>query len=194
MRRADRDLSTLSVLGLLCYEPRYTFEIYQIVIDRQMDFLSGVPRTLYHAVDRLAHNELIEAVGSERPGLRPERTIFAITEAGRVDLTRRVRNLLESPELGAESFTAALSFLDCLPTSEVLAALEVRHDELERRVTDCRRKLESASEVLRMRLDYERTRLNTEGFWVAKLISELKLGRVVQAERPRTTNLSRGGV
>jgi DNA-binding PadR family transcriptional regulator len=182
LRRADRDLSMLSVLGLLFYEPRYTFEIYRIVIDRQMDFLSGVPRTLYHAVDRLAHNDLIRVVGSERPGLRPERTIFAITEAGRVDLIRRVRNLLESPELGAESFAAALSFLDCLPTFEVLAALEVRHDELERRVADCRRKLDLGSEVLRMRLDYKRTRLDTERFWVAKLISELKLGRVMQTE------------
>jgi len=69
LRRSDRDLSALSVLGLLFFEPRYTFEIYRMMIDRRMDFLTGIPRTLYHAVDRLARDDLIRAVSNERPSV-----------------------------------------------------------------------------------------------------------------------------
>jgi DNA-binding PadR family transcriptional regulator len=180
LRRTDRDLSALSVLGLLFHEPRYTFEIYRMALEMQMNFLSGVPRALYHAVERLARDDLVRAVGNERAGLRPERTIYAITPAGRVDLMRRVRSLLEHPEPDAGFFAAALSFLDCLPASEVLAAIERRHDELERLLTDRRCKLDSSSELLRIRLNYEVTRLDTERHWVAQLIGKLRQGVLQQ--------------
>ncbi|GAA1175820.1 hypothetical protein [Pseudonocardia alaniniphila] len=138
LRRSDRDLPALSVLGLLLSGPQYTFEIYRTVIDREMHFLTGLPRALYHAVDRLARGELIEVVGYERTGIRPERTIFAITNAGRDDLIGRVRRLLAYPEPDANLFVAALSFYDCLPPSVARAALQARHDGLERLLAERR--------------------------------------------------------
>lgn len=175
LRRSDRDLSALSVLGLLFFEPRYTFEMYRMMIDRRMDFLTGIPRTLYHAVDRLARDDLIRAVSNERPSVRPERTIFAITETGRVDLTKRVRRLLEHPEPDARLFRAALSFIDCLSVSEATTALQVRQDELERLLDGRRGTPEAASQALRIGSDYETWRLDAEHLWV---VHELYSGRL----------------
>jgi DNA-binding PadR family transcriptional regulator len=178
LRRSDRDLSALSVLGLLLSGPRHTFAIYQTLKNKQMNFLTGLPRALYHAVDRLERCELVQAVSNERPGVRPERTIFAITAAGRVDLTGRVRRLLEHPEPDADLFVAALSFSDSLTASQARAALEVRHDELERRLFNRRSTRTAVSKMLCVGADYEIMRLNAERVWVAQLIGELDLGRL----------------
>jgi hypothetical protein len=42
-------------------------------------------------VDRVLGNELIRVVGTDRNGGRPERTVSAVTDAGRVDPMERVR-------------------------------------------------------------------------------------------------------
>ncbi|WP_433287026.1 PadR family transcriptional regulator [Pseudonocardia sp. CA-142604] len=178
LSRSDRDLPALSVLGLLLSGPQYTFEIYRTVVDREMRFLTGLPRTLYHAVDRLARGGLIEVVGYERTGIRPERTIFAITNAGRDDLIGRVRRLLAYPEPDADLFVAALSFYDCLPPSVARAALRARHDELERLLAERRCLHGAAPEVLRVGIDYGITRLDAERVWVARLIGALGAGRM----------------
>jgi hypothetical protein len=65
MRRPDRDLPALSVLGLLLHGARYTFEMYRRVVERRMCFLTGLPRALYHA------GPLPTASASERFRLLP---------------------------------------------------------------------------------------------------------------------------
>ena len=53
MARAERDLPGLTVLALLLTGPRHTYEMHRMMIDTRKDFVTGLPRSMYHAVERL---------------------------------------------------------------------------------------------------------------------------------------------
>jgi DNA-binding PadR family transcriptional regulator len=187
IRRSDRDLTTLAVLALLFSGPTYRYEMYRLMISTHNYFVNGLPRSLYHAVDRLLANELIRIVGTDRSGRRPAHAVLALTDAGRVDLLGRVRRLLEHPDPDSALLVAALSFVGCLPVSEASAALHVRACALEYRATDARRRLALASggaaRVPRLGLEYEIARLDAERIWVFGLIEEIDAGRLADAGR-----------
>src|SRR5690606_3278198 len=133
LRRVDRDLPALTVLALLTTGPRHTYEMHRLMVDTHKDFVTGLPRSMYHAVDRLLRAGLIEVVRTDRAEGRPERTVYGLTDAGRAELRERVRRLLEHPDPDATLFVAALSFLGCLPVPQARAAPVEPERELARR-------------------------------------------------------------
>src|SRR3954454_13480761 len=71
----------LAVLSLLNTEPMHPYEMRQRIRDYGIDHAVKVaPGSLYHTVERLAGQGLIEPVETTREGRRPERTVYAITE------------------------------------------------------------------------------------------------------------------
>jgi DNA-binding PadR family transcriptional regulator len=181
LRRGDRDLPALTVLALLTTGPRHTYEMHRLMIDTHKDFVTGLPRSMYHAVERLLRAELIEVVRTDRADGRPERTVYGLTGAGRAELVDRVRRLLEHPDPDATLFVAALSFLGCLSPPQARAALDVRRAELERRVDEVRAGLAAAPALPRLLLveaEFDIARLTAERDWVAGLLADLDAGRL----------------
>jgi DNA-binding PadR family transcriptional regulator len=182
LQRSDRDLPALTVLALLLTGPRHTYEMHRLMIDTHKDFLTGLPRSMYHAVERLLRDELIRVVGTDRAGARPERTIYALTDAGRAELAVRVRRLLEHPEPDTTLFVAALSFVGCLPVPQARAALDARRDELARRAEEAGAALAAAAQevprLLLVELEFEIARLSAERDWVAALVADFDAGRL----------------
>lgn len=182
MPRSDRDLPALTVLALLLTGPRHTYEMHRMMIDTHKDFVTGLPRSLYHAVERLLRAEWIRVVGTARSGARPERTVYELTDSGRAELTARVRRLLERPDPDATLLVAALSFVGCLPAAEVATALRTRVGALEARLDDVRRgHAQAAARVPRMLLveaEFELARLSAERDWVAALAADIDAGRL----------------
>jgi DNA-binding PadR family transcriptional regulator len=182
LQRSDRDLPALTVLALLLTGPRHTYEMHRLMIDTHKDFLTGLPRSMYHAVERLLRDELIRVVGTDRAGARPERTIYALTDAGRAELAVRVRRLLEHPEPDTTLFVAALSFVGCLPVPQARAALDARRDELARRAEEAGAALAVAAQevprLLLVELEFEIARLSAERDWVAALVADFDAGRL----------------
>jgi DNA-binding PadR family transcriptional regulator len=182
LQRSDRDLPALTVLALLLTGPRHTYEMHRLMIDTHKDFLTGLPRSMYHAVERLLRDELIRVVGTDRAGARPERTIYALTDAGRAELAARVRRLLEHPEPDTTLFVAALSFVGCLPVPQARAALDARRDELARRAEEAGAALAAAAQevprLLLVELEFEIARLSAERDWVAALVADFDAGRL----------------
>jgi DNA-binding PadR family transcriptional regulator len=181
LQRVDRDLPALTVLALLLTGPRHTYEMHRLMVDTHKDFVTGLPRSMYHAVERLLRAELIHVVRTDRAEGRPERTVYALTDAGRAELGERVRRLLEHPDPDATLFVAALSFLGCLPVPQARAALDVRQAELGRRIDRARAALGEASalpRLLLMEAEYEIARLAAERDWVASLLADVDSGRL----------------
>ena len=182
LQRSDRDLPALTVLALLLTGPRHTYEMHRLMVDTHKDFVTGLPRSMYHAVERLLRDELIRVVGTDRAGARPERTVYALTDAGRAELRVRVRRLLAHPEPDATLFVAALSFVGCLPVPEARAALEARRAELARRAAEASAGLAAAARevprLLLVELEYEITRMGAERDWVAGLVADIDAGRL----------------
>jgi DNA-binding PadR family transcriptional regulator len=182
LRRVDRDLPALTVLALLFTGPRHTYEMHRMMIDTHKDFVTGLPRSLYHAVDRLLRAELICVRETVRPGVRPERTVYALSEAGRAELGARVQRLLAHPDPDATLFVAALSFVACLSRDQVREALRARECALAQQVLGLDEAMaaipDSLPRLLTIETEYERGRLDAERDWVRALIADIESKRL----------------
>lgn len=177
LSRAERDLPALTVLALLTIGPRHPYDIHRFVVETRKDFVTGAPRSIYHAVQRLERAHLIEPIGSEQAGGRPERTVFALTEAGRSEVRRRVSMMLSAPHGDRTATTAALSFLGVLSKEEAVLALRARVAASEAVIARLDAEREAASEVppiLLVEADYERHQLMAESRWFGDLVRRLE--------------------
>lgn len=114
----------VSALALLVERPMHPYEMYQLLLERHEDrFVKVRPGSLYHTVERLHGDELVEVTGTDRDGNLPERTTYAITAAGRAAVTARVRELLQQPVREYPHFPLALTEAHNLPADEATADL-----------------------------------------------------------------------
>lgn len=178
--RADRDLVGLSVLALLMAGPKHTYEMQRMMVDTHKDFVTGLPRSMYHAVDRLEKAGQITPVKTVRSGHAPERTVYAITDCGRNVVRARIERLLSVPDANSTLFTAALSFVSCLPTERAAAALRDRRHALELRVeqleADFGRVPAELPRVLLIEAEYERSSTQSQLDWVQDLLGDIDAG------------------
>ena len=58
---------------------------------------------------------------TRRSGRLPERTVYTLTEAGRIEVHDWLTDLLSTPVKDYTNFEAALSFLPALPPDDVAA-------------------------------------------------------------------------
>lgn len=131
MSRALTPLA-LTLLGLLTQTPMHPYEMRQRLREQGLDrMVKTTHGALYHAVERLAEAGKIAPVETGRAGRRPERTVYAITEAGREAARYRLRELLSTPTPEFPAFRTALALLSLLPPREAAEQLSRRSIALE---------------------------------------------------------------
>jgi len=86
--------------------------------------------SLYTVIDALVARSLIVARETEREGRRPERTVYALSEAGLDELRAWMRDLLRAPAKEYPQFETALSLMPVLPPDEAVSLLRARALEL----------------------------------------------------------------
>jgi DNA-binding PadR family transcriptional regulator len=181
-----RSLTPLGIaaLALLTERPMHPYEMYQLLLARREDRLLKIrPGTLYHAIDRLAEDRLVEAGGTDREGNRPERTTYDITAAGRWALTRTIADELAVPADEYPRFTLAVSEAHTLPTDQVTAHLRRRVVALRTEVDELRAGHRDATSrgVERpylIDLEYTWTLLDAEIAWLTDIVADLEAGRL----------------
>src|SRR6476660_5402471 len=73
----------------------HPYQLHQTLVERGDTRLVRVnPGAVYHGVERLERDGLVEVVGTDRTGKRPERTTYRITAAGRTACAERLASLL----------------------------------------------------------------------------------------------------
>lgn len=177
--RKDRDLAALAVLALLSTGPRHPYDIHRLLVETGKVFVTGLPRSLYHAVSKLEQVALIEPVGTQRQAGRPERTVYALTPAGRDEVRRRVEVLLAVPTADADITYAALSFIAVLERDQAIAALRARAEALATSIDRLEADLAGAAEVqplLLVESEYELTRMRAERDWVSGIADRITSG------------------
>jgi DNA-binding PadR family transcriptional regulator len=180
LRRADRDLPGVTVLGLLTTGPRHTYEMHRMMIDFHKDFVTGLPRSMYHSVERLLRDGHVEVVDTERPAGRPERIVYGLTDRGRVELGERVTRLLAVPDADTDLLVAGLSFAGCLTADEVVAALRTRLAALvqhrEAAATALAERPPDLPRLLFLEAEYALSRSVAEHDWIAGVLAEIESG------------------
>jgi DNA-binding PadR family transcriptional regulator len=139
-RRKVGNLLALAVLSYLAQAPMHPYELSRTLRDhgdaRSIKFNHG---SLYMVVGQLARAGFIVALETNRAGQRPERTVYALTDAGRREFRDWLRELVEVPQHEYPHFVAALSLIAALPPSEAVELLGKRL----RRLADDRAEIRS---------------------------------------------------
>jgi DNA-binding PadR family transcriptional regulator len=117
----------LAVLACLQERPMHPYEMATTMRQRgKHESIKLNYGSLYTVVQSLERARMIEAQETEREGRRPERTVYALLDAGRIELIDWLSEMLSTPAKEFTQFEAALSLLPCLPPEDVLALLEDR--------------------------------------------------------------------
>jgi DNA-binding PadR family transcriptional regulator len=181
-KRKVGNLLALAVLATVYTRPMHRYEMASVMRargkDQDMDIKWG---SLYTVVQNMTKHGFLEVVGTDRAGARPERTIYAITEAGRRELVDWTRELISTPRTEHPRFAAGLSVLAVLPPQEAIALLQERIDRLERSIGDQRAALarggdEGVPRLFLVETEYGLAMLEAEAAWSRSLLDELTSG------------------
>lgn len=121
----------LAVLSCLTERPMHPYEIASTLRERGKDASIKINYgTLYTVVESLLRRGLIEERETVREGRRPERTVYAVTRAGRAEHDDWLSDMISRPNLDFTQFEAALSLMGGLPPADVVSLLEQRRNHL----------------------------------------------------------------
>jgi DNA-binding PadR family transcriptional regulator len=102
------------------------------------EWANVTPGSVYNALKTLVREGMLEVVGTDRQGARPERTTYRITEEGEEELLRLLRENLWHSGLPNHPLLAGLAFLPLFPRDELAKAMRHRADKLRAQATQRR--------------------------------------------------------
>lgn len=182
---AERRLANplaLAVLVLLAERPMHPYQMSATLRERRKeDSIKINYGSLYSVVESLQKRELIEARETVRSGNRPERTVYAITEAGHQLMVTWLSDLLSTPAKDFPQFEAALSLMPALPPDDVISLLD-RRLAAQREALDSGRTLIDTAKgagmprIFAIEDEYELAMLAREVEFLADLLADLRSG------------------
>ena len=135
--------------------------------------------SLYGALNRMADEGIIEAVRTERSGNMPARTIYAITDVGRQELSVLRDDVLREVRLRADPVDLALQYSTGLGPDAVIAAFTNRRAALQAELDAWRLLHAQATPYLRgtepLSFEHHTIRLEAEITWHDRVVAELPI-------------------
>lgn len=180
------NLLALAILSILHERPMHPYEIGVTMRQRGLsDSIKLNTGSLYAVIDVLLKNKLIQAVGMEKEGRHPERTIYGPTEEGKSEFFDWLSSLLRLPAKEYPQFAAGLSFLAHLTPREVLNLLTERTEALSQQILDTRSSMEMTRSMGIDRLfvieqEYSLALLEAERNWIGELMNDIENGAIAK--------------
>ncbi|MDR3692626.1 MAG: PadR family transcriptional regulator [Fimbriimonas sp.] len=177
---AQDDVVSLAVLALLVEKPCHPYEMHRLIRQRAKTFVTGLPRSLYRAVDRLEAAQLIEVKETERDAGRPERTIFRITDEGRSEFYTWLSELLSNSPIEPSLFNVAISLLPYVTPDQATTALRVRIATLDACLHTAEATLchvgPTLPRVCLLEVEHSRALLKAEVEWLRSVVESIAAG------------------
>jgi DNA-binding PadR family transcriptional regulator len=183
-RELPRTPLALAVMNLLAEAPMHPYEMKSKMKERGHDQVIRLKGgSIYDTVERLEQGGFIEAQTTSREGRRPERTVYAITEAGREEIMAWLRELLAQPVNEYPQFGAALAFFAALDKDEVVRLLKVRIALLDGWAAGDEQQLKTFADMGLPRLflvegEYAVAMKRAERDWIRQLVADIEGGRL----------------
>jgi DNA-binding PadR family transcriptional regulator len=181
-RRKVGNLLTLGLLALLMPgQSMHPYEMANVLKrtgkERDLKIKWG---TFYTVVQNLEKAGYIVATGSDRAGGRPERTSYAITDAGRAELIDWLREIIADPEPEQSRFEAALSVAGVLGPDQTVELLKLRVAALDQDIEAMTVGLAEAGPVVPriflIEAEYALAMRRAELGWVRGILGEVESG------------------
>jgi len=130
-------------------------------------------------VAQLAKAGFITEVATTRAGQRPERTVYAITDAGRDELRDWLRGLLAEPVHEYPGFVSALSLIGAPHPDDVVGLLRSRLDRLSEQRAENQKLVDDAlagglPDLFLIEEEYRIAQAETEETFVRRLIERIR--------------------
>ncbi len=175
-RRGRSNPLALAVLALLAEGPAHPYEMASVM--RQRHWQRSIRLnfgSLYSVVEALGHAGMVFPLERVPGAGRPDRTVYAITAAGRSEMRAWLAELLRTRHQEYPQFQAGLALLAHLPPAEARTLLEQRAATLAQEVDG----LGSQLETLRRRLpravllesEYELALAEAELAWLRDVLT-----------------------
>lgn len=180
-RRALDNPLVLAVLGLLLEQPMHPYQMHAELRSRSESHAATSRASLYNIVEALDGAGWVTAEGRQRAGNRPERTVYALTDAGSAELVRRLDSRIRDPKRELTEFVGAVSYLGALGAAGAAEALTERAARLRERVEADGGRLADvlASGVPRLHVieaEYALALVRAELSWIESVVEEIRDG------------------
>jgi DNA-binding PadR family transcriptional regulator len=130
-RRKVSNPLALAVLACLAERPMHPYEMSTTMRERgKHESIKLNYGSLYSVVESLQKHGLIAPRETVRDGRRPERTVYEITAAGRLEFVDWLAELIGTPAKEYPSFEAGLSMIGGLPPDLAVTLLQQRSAQL----------------------------------------------------------------
>ncbi|WP_433894427.1 PadR family transcriptional regulator [Streptomyces sp. CA-111067] len=182
-RRKLTNPLALAVMVFLNERPMHPYEIARLLRQRGKEHSIKINYgSLYTVVQNLEKHGLVEVAGVQREGNRPERTLYGLTDKGRIESHDWLAGLVAVPAREYPAFGAALSLIAALHPDEVVELLEERAGTLNVNSAALRGVLDQLDEELPrlflLETEYQRHMIEAELGWIRGLLAELAAGTV----------------
>lgn len=171
----------LGALSALLERPMHPYQLTATLTARGVPVNRG---SIYDTVQAMERAGWITPLPREHTGGRPERTPFALTAAGREELTRRLDQRIRVPRREFPEFLGAISHVGALGPHGAADALRERADRLaeliaadEERLADAL-KDERVPRLFVIEAEYAIHMARAERTWVLGLLDEIATGRL----------------
>lgn len=181
----------LLVLGVIrIFQPVHGYEVRRELMSwRVNEWASIAPGSIYNALKTLTREKMIEVVGTEQVGSRPERTSYRLTARGMHEMSELLREQLWTLRMPQDPLLAAIAMMGFIKRDELIAALEARaqlikggiaHGEYAIAAVDDKETPAYVREMLRL----INARIGAELEWSAAFIERLRAGEYRTADEP----------
>jgi DNA-binding PadR family transcriptional regulator len=196
----------LAILSLLKEGPMHPYQMAATLRQRSKEESIRLNYgALYSVISALEREGFIVPRETVREGARPERTVYALTDKGELELHDWMSELLSIPVKEYPQFEAALSLMPVLPPDEVAALLRERVHRLEAEAAKLRAVLDIAGKsgldrIFAIEGEYEIAMREAERKWVEGLLELIQSSagftrnwrafhaRAGEAPRPKKVN------
>jgi len=182
--RSRNNPLALAVLTCLYERPMHPYEMAQTMRTRaKHESIRLNYGSLYGVVESMEKRGLVEAVATTQEGRRPQRTVYGITEAGKLEMSEWLADLVAVPTKEYLQFEAALSLIGGLPPDEAVPLLRQRCDALDLRLDQLEAARDGAEKRGIPRLfvienDYQIALLRTEVEFTRRLAADIESGEL----------------
>lgn len=173
----------LVVLLQLIGEPMHVYRMQRLFEVQGKSRVVNVrsPASLYQTIKRLEHHGLVEVKEVIRDGNQRDRTVYAVTDAGREAAQVWLQEMLV--ETGGEfpEFVAALSMVFVLPPEQARRLLEERAERLTAELVEAEGMVSTNADLPRLFLledEYRAALLRAELAWLQSVTADIASGQL----------------
>lgn len=169
----------LTVLSYLSRGPMHPYDMVRTLRDNADErSVKFTPASVYMVVRQLAKAGFVTEHETLRTGMRPERTTYALTKAGREEWHHWLRELIEDPRHEYPQFVVALSLLAALPPGEVTGLLRERSHRVAQVRAETQTMINNAvagglAPLFLVDEEYRVTLLDAEAAFIKRLIEQI---------------------